>query len=65
LLVSELNVGECCVFYVEGEVRSVRLGAGEEGTVFSGVLEGCVSVLGPVFVCIGFEVGVFVGYGIA
>jgi hypothetical protein len=37
LLVSELDVGECGVFLVECEVGAVLRGAGEEGTVFSGV----------------------------
>jgi hypothetical protein len=37
LLVSELDVGECCVFFVECEVGAIRRGAGEEGTVFNGV----------------------------
>jgi hypothetical protein len=35
LLVSELDVGECCVFCVDCEVGSVLRGAGEEDTVFS------------------------------
>jgi hypothetical protein len=34
LLVSQLDVGECCVFFVESEVGSVLRGAGEKGTVF-------------------------------
>jgi hypothetical protein len=34
MLVGKLDVGECCVFFVEGEVGAVHLGAGEEGTVF-------------------------------
>jgi hypothetical protein len=34
LLVCELGVGECCEFFVEGKVRTVLRGAGEEGTVF-------------------------------
>jgi hypothetical protein len=34
LLVSESDVGEGCVFFVECEVGSVLRGAGEEGTVF-------------------------------
>jgi hypothetical protein len=34
LLVGELDVSECHVFFVEGEVRAVFRGAGEEGTVF-------------------------------
>jgi hypothetical protein len=33
LLVSELDVGECCVCFVEGEVGAVLRGAGEEGPV--------------------------------
>ena len=33
LLVGELGVGECCEFFVEGEVGTVCRGAGEEGTV--------------------------------
>jgi hypothetical protein len=37
LLVRELDVGECCVFFVECEVGSVLRGAGEESTVFGGV----------------------------
>jgi hypothetical protein len=62
LLVSKLDACECCVVFVEFEVGSVLRGAGEKGTVFSGVREGCVGVFGAVCVCIGFEVGVFVGY---
>jgi hypothetical protein len=31
LLVGELDVGECCVFFVECEVGAVLRGAGEEG----------------------------------
>jgi hypothetical protein len=34
LLVGELDVGECCVLFVESEVGAVLRGAGEEGTVF-------------------------------
>jgi hypothetical protein len=34
LLVGELDVGECCVFFVKCEVGAVLRGAGEEGTVF-------------------------------
>ena len=34
LLVDELDVGECCVFFVESEVGAVLRGACEEGTVF-------------------------------
>jgi hypothetical protein len=37
LLVSEFDVGECCVFFVESEVGSVLRGAVEEGTVFGGL----------------------------
>jgi hypothetical protein len=36
LLVSILDVGECCVVFVECEVGSVLHGAGEEGTMFGG-----------------------------
>jgi hypothetical protein len=34
LLVGEMDVGECCVLFVESEVGAVFRGAGEEGTVF-------------------------------
>jgi hypothetical protein len=37
LLVSELDVVERRVFFVECEVGSVLRGAGEEGTVFGGL----------------------------
>jgi hypothetical protein len=37
LLVGELDVGECCVFFVECEVSSVLLGAGEQGSVLGGL----------------------------
>jgi hypothetical protein len=37
-------------FFVEGVVRSVRSGAGEEGAVFGGVREGHVDVLSVVYV---------------
>jgi hypothetical protein len=37
LLVGELDVGECWVFFVECEVSAVHRGAGEEGTMFGGV----------------------------
>jgi hypothetical protein len=37
LLVSEFDVGECFVFFVECEVGSVLHSAGEEGTVFGGL----------------------------
>jgi hypothetical protein len=30
-------VSECCVLFVEGEVRPVRSGEGEEGAVFGGL----------------------------
>jgi hypothetical protein len=36
LLVSELDVGESCVFFVECEVGPI-CGAGEEGAVFGGL----------------------------
>jgi hypothetical protein len=39
LLVCELNVGECCVFFVDGEVGAVLHCAGEEGTVFGCMCE--------------------------
>jgi hypothetical protein len=44
LLVSELGVGEGCVFFVERGVGAVLRCAAEEGTVFGGVGEGCVCV---------------------
>jgi hypothetical protein len=34
LLVSELDVGESCVWFLESEVGAVLRGSGEEGTVF-------------------------------
>jgi hypothetical protein len=34
LLVGELDVGECCLVFVDCEVGAVLRGAGEEGTVF-------------------------------
>jgi hypothetical protein len=37
LLVSEMHVDECRVFFVECEVGAVLRGAGEEGTVFGGL----------------------------
>jgi hypothetical protein len=37
LLVCELDIGEGCVFFVEGEVGPVLRGAGEEDTVFCGL----------------------------
>jgi hypothetical protein len=37
LFVDDLDVGECCVFFVECEVGAVLHGAGEEGTVFGGL----------------------------
>jgi hypothetical protein len=37
LFAGELDVGGCCVFFVECEVGAVLRGAGEEGTVFGGV----------------------------
>jgi hypothetical protein len=57
LLVGELDVGECCVFFVEREVGAIFRGTGEEGTVFGCLREGCVGV------SVSFEVGVSVGYG--
>jgi hypothetical protein len=44
LHVSELDVGEGCVVFVEREVGAVLRSAGQEGTVFGGVCEGCVCV---------------------
>jgi hypothetical protein len=44
LFVCELYVGECCVFFVEREVCAVLRGAGEEGSVFGCMREGCVCV---------------------
>jgi hypothetical protein len=49
------------VFFVEREVGAVHRGSGEEGTVFGCLRERCVRVFGVVGVCVGFEVGVFVG----
>jgi hypothetical protein len=60
LLVGELDVGECCVVFVEREVGAVLRGAGEEGTVFGRLRKGCVGVFG---VSVSFEVGVSLGYG--
>jgi hypothetical protein len=37
LLVGGLDVGECCVSFMECEVNAVLLCAGEEGTVFGGL----------------------------
>ena len=62
LLVGELDVFECCVFFVESEVRAVLRGAGEEGTVFGCLREGCVGVFGAVVVSVSFEVDVSIGY---
>jgi hypothetical protein len=64
LPVGELDVGECCVFFVEGEVGAVLRCAGEEGTVLGCMREGCVSVFGAVGVSVSFEVGVPIGYGL-
>jgi hypothetical protein len=52
--------------FVEREFGAVLRCAGEEGTVFSCLREGCVCVcvFGAVGVCVSFEVGVSVGYGI-
>jgi hypothetical protein len=69
LLVGELDVGECCVLFVEREVGAVLRGAGEEGAVFGCLREVCVCVcvcvcvFGAVGVSVSFEVGVHVGYG--
>jgi hypothetical protein len=41
LLVGELNVGECSVFFVESEVGAVLRGGGEEGLCLD-VCERCV-----------------------
>jgi hypothetical protein len=51
------------VFFVEREIGAVLGGAGEEGTVFGSLREGCVCVFGAVGVCVSFEVGVSLGYG--
>jgi hypothetical protein len=63
LLVGKLDVGECCVFVVEDEVGVLLRCAGEEGSVFGCLREGCVSVFGAVGLSVSFEVGVSVGYG--
>jgi hypothetical protein len=63
LLVGKLDVGECCVCFVEREVGAVLRGAGEEGTLFGCLREGCVCVFVDVGVSVSFEVGVSVGYG--
>jgi hypothetical protein len=34
LLVGELDIGKCCVLFMESEVGAVFRGAGEEGTMF-------------------------------
>ena len=52
------------MFFVERGIGAVPRGAGEEGTVFGSLREGCVCVLGAVGVCVGFEVGVSVRYGV-
>ena len=64
LLVGELDFGECCVLFVEGEVGAVFRGACEEGTVFGCLREGCVSVFGAVGVSVSFKVCVSAGYGV-
>jgi hypothetical protein len=55
------------VFFVEREFGAVRRGAGEEGSVFGCLREGCVCVCvcvyGVVGVSVNFEVGVSLGYG--
>ena len=63
LFVCELYVGEGCVFLVEREVGAVLRGAGKEVSVFGCLRGGCACVFGVVGVCVGFEVGVFVGSG--
>jgi hypothetical protein len=37
LLMCELDMGEGCMFFVEGEVHPVLSGAGKEGAVFGGL----------------------------
>jgi hypothetical protein len=37
LLVCELDIGDWCVLFMEGEVGPGRSGAGEEGAVFGGL----------------------------
>jgi hypothetical protein len=49
------------VFFVESEVGAVLCGAGEEGTVFGCLREGCVSVFDVVGVSISSEVCVSMG----
>ena len=53
------------MFFVEREIGAVLRGAGEEGTVFGCLREGCVCVcvFGAVGLGVNFEVGVYVGYG--
>ena len=53
------------MFFVEREVGAVLRGAGEEGSVFGCLRERSVCVYCAVFVCVGFEVGVSVGYGVS
>jgi hypothetical protein len=50
--VGELDICECCVFFVEREVGAVLRGAGEEGIVFGCLREGCVCVFGAVGVSV-------------
>jgi hypothetical protein len=63
LLVGELDVSECCVFFVKSEVSAVLRGAGEEVTVSGCLREGCVSVFGVVGVSVSFKVCVSARYG--
>jgi hypothetical protein len=65
MFVSELNVAEGSVFFVEQEIRTIRCGAGPKGAASVGLRKGCVSVFDVVFVCVYFEVGVSVGCGVA
>jgi hypothetical protein len=62
LCVNWTLVSVVCVL-VEGEVRPIHSGPGQEGAVFGGLCEGCMCVFGVVCVCVGFEVGLYVGYG--
>ena len=64
LFVCELYISESRVIFVVGKVCAVRLGAGEECSVFGCLREGGVCVYCAVFVCVGFEVGVSVGSGV-
>jgi hypothetical protein len=59
------SLGSTACFLVEGEVCSVRSSAGEEGAVFGGAGEGRMGMSSVVCFYIGFEVGVYVGRGVA